>query len=535
MTRDQTSRPRVLLVGLDATEVTLIEKWIDRGDLPHLAALKQRGAFGRMGSTAELNGSPWVSFQTGVHPGDHGYHNFLLWNAQKMRHDRPNHDWPGTVPFWRDLSNQGPYTVAVDVPDTFPGENFHGFEIGSWAGHYLMCPTYTMPPDRAKDLQRRYGKTPMPMETAGFLTAQELLGIRDAMLRVTETQTKLHEELLQSEPWDLFITAYGTTHRAGHQLFTDTGVAGEIPSHLREAFDDALRQVYIAADAALGRMLMLIDDDTTVMVFACHGMTDNRTLATHLPEMVRRIVEDDDGSSHEQAGEAKPGLTKRLRNVVPLSWRSAVKNRLPQAWQDALTLFWRTSQENWAQTPVFCVLPDLQGFVRVNLVGRERDGIVQPGEEYEQWLQKVTEGLKTFVDDDTGEPIVARIKRPRDFYPQGKRNDALPDLIVDWPPRVAADFRSMSSPRYGRIRTMLDGKAPEGRSGHHWYDGWILIAGKHVEPGSTLEGVHALDLAPTLYALYGLTPPDYFSHTPSQTLLDTIRPGQPSAETTVST
>jgi predicted AlkP superfamily phosphohydrolase/phosphomutase len=369
-----------------------------------------------------------------------------------------------------------------------------------------------------KRIKRRFGDDPMPLEQSGVMSVDDLMAIRDQLIGVTATQTRLAEDLIETEAWDLFLMVYGTAHRAGHCLWSDTGAAGGVPAGRRAEFDRALLNVYAACDTGLGRILTHVDETTAVIVFACHGMTDNRSLVDLLPEMVHRIVHEEDGT-HRANGPASPGLTQRLRTLLPLTWRSAVKNHLPQSWQDALTLAWRLDGVDWAHTPVFCTMPDLQGHIRVNLAGRERDGIVRPGEEYEFWLEKVTEGLKTFVDESTGQPIVQAVRRPSEMYPDGKMKHFLPDLTVEWPPRVAAQFRAMTSPRYGRIDSPFGGRAPEGRPGHHDFDGWLIAAGPGIEAGASIEGSHELDLAPTLHAWFGLDIPPHFRGRPVAALL----------------
>ena len=54
---------RLLVIGLDAPEPSLIESWIDAGALPTLAAIRRNGASGRLASTAEWSpGSPWPTY-----------------------------------------------------------------------------------------------------------------------------------------------------------------------------------------------------------------------------------------------------------------------------------------------------------------------------------------------------------------------------------------------------------------------------------------------------------------------------------------
>jgi len=84
----------VLLIGLDAAEVTLIEQGMSDGTLPHLAALRDRGAYGHLASTVDWAvGTPWPSFYTSSWPSDHGFFNYLQWRPELMTHHRPGESW----------------------------------------------------------------------------------------------------------------------------------------------------------------------------------------------------------------------------------------------------------------------------------------------------------------------------------------------------------------------------------------------------------------------------------------------------------
>ena len=131
-------------------------------------------------------------------------------------------------------------------------------------------------------------------------------------------------------------------------------------------------------------------------------------------------------------------------------------------------------------------------------------GIVEPGEEYDRLCRLISEGLKTFVDADSGEPVVDRIATPHELYGQGPRSTLLPDLIVRWAESPASGHRAIESSRYGRIPWPTPGRHPSGRSGNHRSDGFLVAAGPHIRPGGVLGQAHIVDVAPTLYALFGL-------------------------------
>jgi hypothetical protein len=69
---------RFLLIGIDGADWRYMGPLITRGELPHLAALACRGAFGPL-ETSQPTLSPviWTSIATGVPPGRHGVHDFF--------------------------------------------------------------------------------------------------------------------------------------------------------------------------------------------------------------------------------------------------------------------------------------------------------------------------------------------------------------------------------------------------------------------------------------------------------------------------
>jgi arylsulfatase A-like enzyme len=75
---------------------------------------------------------------------------------------------------------------------------------------------------------------------------------------------------------------------------------------------------------------------------------------------------------------------------------------------------------------------------------------------------------------------------------------------VRWAPSPCARTTAIESPRFGRIAWPRPGKNPNGRSGNHTAEGFVVATGDGIEPGSSVgEGAHILDLPPTILALLG--------------------------------
>ena len=490
----------VLMIGLDAAEVTLIERWMGEGSLPNLRRLRDRGAFGSLRSSADwLVGSPWPTFYTSRPPAEHGFYHYLMWRSDFMDTQRPRAERIPLEPFWRALGDEGRRVIALDVPITYAPVPFEGLELSGWGTHETLEEPASYPPELLDEVRASFGNPPLGGEESYFLTPAELLDVRDRCVRTTEIVADAGVDLVRRHPWDLFLICFATTHRAGHQLWSATNQLGEATPDVDEELRNALKSVYVACDQAVGRLVEAAGSDVATLVFSVHGMGPNASRTDLLRELLARILED-------RAGEV-PGVVRRMRELMPLKWRTRIKHRLPRSVQDRLTLFWRTGGIDWSHTRAFAVFGDLEGYVRVNLEGREAAGIIEPGAAYEAICRELIEGLLTFRDADTGEPLVSSIGRREELYPTGEMNDVLPDLIIRWSPRPAAEHRAVVSDRYGEIAWPTPGRHPQGRSGNHKPDGFLIAAADGIAPGSDLSGRHVMDLAPTVYRLMGLEPP----------------------------
>jgi len=313
--------------------------------------------------------------------------------------------------------------------------------------------------------------------------------------------------VMAEQDWDLFMICFASTHRGGHQLWDLTSMVGKASAEEVAAVEDALRQVYIACDRAIGRLVEQAGPDTVRVVFSLHGMGPNASRSDLLREMIDRILS---AGSNSDPRPKKKSPVRALRELLPIRFRSFVKTRLPTAVQDRLTLFWRTGGINWQDTRAFAAFCDLDGYIKINLKGREAEGIVEPGAEYQDLCDKIAEGLRTFVDEDTKEPIVDRIGGVEEIFPTGRMRDHLPDLIIHWAKSPASAHRRIVSPQFGSLDWPTPGHHPQGRSGNHWSRGFLFAAGATIAPGTAIEDADIMDVAPSVLTLLGTPLPSHF-------------------------
>ena len=499
--RSKRRRARVLAIGLDAAEPELIERWIADGTLAHLRRLCRAGSYRRLASGAEwLSGSPWPTFNTGRPAQDHGIYHHLQWRPELMSMRRPTPDWLPAPPFWRDLGSPEARVIALDMPMGYAPQPFAGLEISGWTSHDSLVSHATYPPSLAAWLRREYGIAPMPAEAPGLKPARALLALRDDLLARIAALADVAIRLMAEQPWQLCLLTFGATHRGGHQLWDRANLSDEPDATLAEALAGALREVYVACDRAIGRLLEAVGAEVPVLVFSLHGMGPNTSRVEILPALLERIL-DGDPAAGRRAGNRALG---RARRQVPLAWRHALTRRLPIALQDRLMTFWRLGGVDWSSIPAFSLMADLHGYVRINRRGREMRGIVEPGAPFEALCRRIADGLASYVDADSGEPIVATVGRSDQLFSGGARTAGLPDLIVRWSDRPAAHHRAVRSPTLGPVAWPTPGRHPGGRSGNHRPEGFLIAAGPALPQAIELPPAHIVDLAPSVRALLGL-------------------------------
>jgi predicted AlkP superfamily phosphohydrolase/phosphomutase len=156
---------------------------------------------------------------------------------------------------------------------------------------------------------------------------------------------------------------------------------------------------------------------------------------------------------------------------------------------------------DWKHTQAyrFPMYPPVEG-VMINVIGRQAEGCVQPGEEYEALRTRILEEVPTLSNPVTGEPIVLEAYRREELY-HGERLETAPDIIL-----VTQDYY-----KGGTSIDELVSDVPldilSKLSGLHRMDGIILLQGPHIRQDVRVEGAGIIDVAPTILYALGMSIP----------------------------
>lgn len=131
-------------------------------------------------------------------------------------------------------------------------------------------------------------------------------------------------------------------------------------------------------------------------------------------------------------------------------------------------------------------------YIYVNLKGRDPDGIVEPGEEYERVREQIIQGLMSYRDP-RGKMPVAFALRKEDARIIGLHGDRVGDVVYGVYPEVAGEHgRQLTTGEYG-VGSMK---------------GLLILHGPNIKAGAKLQRtVWITDLVPTVCYLAGFPVP----------------------------
>ncbi len=480
--------PKVMYIALDAAARSLVMKWCSEGVLPNLMNLQKAGAWGMVrNAPAIYTGSLWPSVWTGTTPGRHG----CYYNEQILPGSYEVADFLGDKvkqePFWHALSRAGQRIALFDVPKAALCDGLNGVHIVDWGTHDADFPACSWPADLVEALSEKYGASPFRRCDWVMQGRDAEQTLRGQLLERIETKLAIAEDILQREPWDLFMIGFGDSHCAGHQCWHVHD-----PSHprhdpaLREKIGDPIRDVYVALDRAVGRLLAYADAETTVFVHCSHGMSSHYDASFFLDDVLRRLE-----------GRSAPPL-RWLLDRVRTQWK-----KLPLAVTERFGPLARTVNRlpdghDRASRSCFVVPSNSNGpGIRLNLVGREPQGRIRAGREADEFVARLIADLQELTDPADGRQLVKEVIRSRDAFP-GEHLDHLPDLFIRW--HRDLPISGVTSPKIG---TLIGQDQTSRRSGDHRPGGLLFRRGAGIPAGSQLPSACDEDIAPALAACLG--------------------------------
>jgi predicted AlkP superfamily phosphohydrolase/phosphomutase len=175
-----------------------------------------------------------------------------------------------------------------------------------------------------------------------------------------------------------------------------------------------------------------------------------------------------------------PRIPKRIRKILPTYSFETV---------------------DWSRTKAYFSSQSAQS-VTVNLRGREPEGWVEPGDEYEAVVDEVVRLLDRLRDPDTRESPLAAVHRREDLF-DGPYTENGPDIVLV-PAEGYMGFKDFKDDIFEDV-----GRGWHDRSSEHERQGILIMRGPGIGRETELPETHLADIAPTVLHLCGVAVPRY--------------------------
>ena len=330
-----------------------------------------------------------------------------------------------------------------------------GLQLVEWGAYDHYSKLSSVPTGLSADVLTEFGKHPFVEGKFEEVLhgRRDFEFLKDQMLDGVRMKHRLNLSLMQRYRPRLFFSVFGETHAAGHAFwrFQDPRHPLFVQGDNNENF---LRDIYQAIDSVLAEFIEALPQDYVLIVVSGHGFDLDNMAGDLLQEALTQM-----------------GMT------VPRQTNSKYAAYVP-----ALTL-------DMTRSRAFCLPTAWQGLVRINLRGREPNGIVTAAE-YPSVCDEIEAELLALRHRHNNAPVVKAVVQPRRLY-QGPFSDELPDLSVIW--NTGQIVTEVVSPRCGLIERHPD---LSGGCGNHRGSGFLLAYGPGVGSGR-LTG-RDFDIAPTI-------------------------------------
>lgn len=494
---------RLLVVGYDGATWDLAEKWAQAGKLPVLARLMKQGGYGPLRSVMPiLSPAAWASFATGVQPGKHGIFDFVE-RSQGDYHLRPVTALDMKAPtFWRLASQAGKRVAVINVPVTYPPAEVNGIMV-TGLGTPEQRP-FTFPPALGPELRARGYRV---NRTVFFEPGREEAYLQD-VYEMTDRLAEAALELFRREAWDLFVVVFRDLDELSHYFWKHMDATHPQHDPLTDVrYQDEILKFYQHLDQKLGTLLEAAGPEVNVILVSDHGFGPLyrdvflnewlkqegllATVAVVQPPLQRALL--------------RVGLTRqRISRTLQRMGLAAFERRL-RTWlgdrKELLPAHERAvfpEAVDWTRTLAYSF--GYHGQVFVNLRGREPQGIVEPGAEYEQLLARLEEKLAALVDPADGKRVVTRMIRGTALFGDAV-NTGAPDLVL-----LMRDLAYITRQGYefGAVPGVVFQQPASFETGSHREDGIAVFAGPDFVQQSWQTPYSIQDIAPTILQLLGM-------------------------------
>lgn len=494
-----------MVIGLDGATFDILRPMIEKGKLPTLARLMEEGTSGELISVfPPVSPTAWASFITGKNPGKHGIMDFKI--RCKDRYDRrvatPS-DIGGKNLF--NLLSEAGKKVGVAYLSFAGPEGVNSFFISG-----IFSPSEIHPSSLERKLMKEIDDFKITRTSYGYLPGNED-DFLNKLMRETEKVAEVTFYLLDNYPWNFFITMFLYGDQIQHHFWKY--IDPQNPAYdQRKAkkYENVIFEYYQKIDGVIGKILKKIDKNTTLIIMSDHGMGPvyKDVYINHWLRNINLLKLKEIGeNSVRQYLLAKLSSmaiadTLAKRYLLGMLSKITTPHLLRKTYKNLFDRLRPTlSHVDWSRTKAYST--GFIGQIFINLKGREPEGIVKAGQEYEELRDYLIRELYKLKNMGTGEKLLDKVFKREELY-HGPHSPEGADLFLIM---RGMTYITRTDLEFGPYLDSLIGPPRNMESATHRIRGILVIKGPHIVKDFTINNARIIDLAPTILHILGVSIP----------------------------
>jgi predicted AlkP superfamily phosphohydrolase/phosphomutase len=474
-------RSRVLVIGLDGATWNIIKPLVEKGKLPTIGKLMERGCYGALESCLPAVTFPaWKCYSTGKNPGKLGVYYYAGLDWAKQRFMAHNSTSFRSKELWDYLGENNITCGVLDMPTTFPPKAIKGAMVSPGIpGHG----GFAYPPSLEQELKGRFDYKSDPDYVPAWSKEAAIPSIKRSIDQRFDVASYMLREF---DPSFFHLTIFGTDpiqHCFWKEMEENNPKYGKV-----------IEDCWAHIDSRMGSLLEEFDSQKTyIFLMSDHGQTAIKARFNISKWLVERNLLT--FTSKERPLRLVP-LFSRLawtvaRIISTIAGARALRlarSLFPRKLGNILVnpleglLDWQRSK----------VIPIDFGLLYINR------SCFHSEEELEGFKESFIKELRAIEIPKTGEKLASIVYRREEIY-RGRYLHLAPDIVIS----PADGHRIVSSGRIWRTWNY----STEIWSAIHHPQGIFLACGPEMKRGVEIQGAKIYDLAPTILHLFGLPIP----------------------------
>ncbi|MDY6863271.1 MAG: alkaline phosphatase family protein, partial [Thermodesulfobacteriota bacterium] len=336
-------RKRIVVIGLDGVPFSFVNKLVKNGELTNFNKLINEGDIKRMNSVyPAVSSVAWSSFMTGKNPGGHNIYGFI--DRPEGSHELyiPNGNYLKSKTIFEIVGEDKKRVLSMNVPVTYPPRTINGTLIAGFLSPSIDKATY---PERVSVLLKKMGYRIDADPWKG--REKDKSAFLEDIFITFKKRVEAFFYLWENDDWDYLHLHIMETDRINHFLWEHW------ERNLKYAQE--FLKFYKEIDNFLGEVRQRISEDTEFIVLSDHGFC----------EVEKEIYLN--------------------YSLIEKGWL-VLKNDNSKSLKDI-----------HKESKAYSLIP---GRIYINLKGRELEGNVKMGKEYEDIREGIIEDLNNLKEPE---------------------------------------------------------------------------------------------------------------------------------------